>query len=57
MLTGTLPFDDENSENEIARQTVYDQTPFPEEVWGEIPADAKDCVESKHLRLNYYRIA
>lgn len=47
LLTGTLPFDDENSEKEIARQTVFELTPFPDSVWKNFSPDAKDCVESK----------
>ncbi|MCQ2815657.1 MAG: protein kinase [archaeon] len=45
LLCGFLPFDDENSEREIARQTIQDPTPFPEEVWNHISKEAKNFVE------------
>ena len=46
LLSGVLPFDDENSEKEIARQTVYETTPFPSSVWGSISKEGKMFVDN-----------
>ena len=46
LLAGFLPFDDENSEKEIARQTVYEPTPFPSSVWGSISKEGKMFVDN-----------
>lgn len=46
LLCGCLPFDDENSEREIARQTIHDPTPFPSSIWKKISLDAKQFVDS-----------
>lgn len=43
-LAGSLPFDDESSDKEIARQTIYENPPFPNNVWNKISKDAKDLV-------------
>jgi len=47
LLCGCLPFDDEKSEREIARQTIHDATPFPSSLWKKISSEAKLFVESK----------
>ena len=46
LVAGFLPFDDENSEKEIARQTVYEPTPFPNSVWKSISSEAKAFVNN-----------
>ena len=46
LLAGFLPFDDENSEKEIARQTVYDPTPYPIKIWDKISSEAKMFVDN-----------
>ena len=46
LVAGFLPFDDENSEKEIARQTVYEPTPFPSFVWKNISLEAKMFVDN-----------
>ncbi len=46
-LTGCLPFDDDFSEQEIARQTIYELTPFPQSTWFRFTEEAKDCIDSK----------
>ena len=46
LLAGFLPFDDENSEKEIARQTVYDPTPYPKKIWDKISSEAKMFVDN-----------
>ena len=46
LLAGFLPFDSDVSEKEIARQTVYEPTPFPTVVWGNISLEAKMVVEN-----------
>lgn len=49
LLCGCLPFDDENSEREIARQTIHDPTPFPSSIWKKLSSEAKQFVDSKYL--------
>jgi len=46
LVAGFLPFDHETSEKEIARQTVYDPTPFPNSVWKNISPEAKMFVDN-----------
>ncbi len=46
LLAGFLPFDDENSEKEIARQTVYEPTPFPNAIWGNISKEGRSFVDN-----------
>ena len=46
LVAGFLPFDDEDSEKEIARQTVYDPTPFPRKIWDNISQEAKIFVDN-----------
>lgn len=43
-LSGSLPFDDENSDKEIARQTIFEEPSFPDKIWKKLSSDAKDCV-------------
>ena len=47
LLCGCLPFDDENSEREIARQTIHDPVPYPSVVWKKISIEARSFVDSK----------
>ncbi len=47
LLTGCLPFDDEESEKEIARQTIHDETPFPSVLWKKVSIEARNLVDSK----------
>ena len=47
LVSGFLPFDDENSEKEIARQTINDPVPYPPSIWRKISSEAKDFVDSK----------
>ena len=51
MLCGFLPFDDETSEREIARQTIQDPVPYPSQVWGKISKEARRFVDGL-LRKN-----
>lgn len=46
LLCGCLPFDDENSEREIARQTINDPTPFPSSFWKKLSLDARNFVDN-----------
>ena len=46
ILAGFLPFDDEESDKEIARQTIYEPTPFPSEIWNNISKEAKSFIEN-----------
>ena len=46
LLAGFLPFDSDVSEKEIARQTVYEPTPFPSVVWNKVSLEAKMFVEN-----------
>lgn len=45
LLCGFLPFDDEHSEREIARQTIQDPVPYPAQVWTKHSSEAKSFVE------------
>ena len=45
LLCGYLPFDDEKSEKEIARQTVKEPTPFNEKIWKNKSNEAKDFLD------------
>jgi len=49
ILCGCLPFDDEHSEREIARQTIHDPVPYPNSIWKKISNEAKLFVDSKIL--------
>ena len=49
LLCGYFPFDDENNENEIARQTINEPTPFPKSLWDKSSPEAKSFVDSKFL--------
>jgi calcium/calmodulin-dependent protein kinase I len=46
LLTGCLPFDDENSQREIARKTISESLPLPDFLWKDISYEAKDFVTS-----------
>jgi len=46
LLCGFLPFDDQFSEKEIARQTLYEPVPYPQSVWKNFSADAKNFCTS-----------
>jgi len=46
LVAGFLPFDHETSEKEIARQTVYEPTPFPISVWKNISNEARAFVDN-----------
>lgn len=45
LLCGCLPFDDEHSEREIARQTIHDPVPYHPSLWKMLSAEAKSFVE------------
>jgi serine/threonine protein kinase len=46
LLVGYLPFDDEKSEREIARQTIHEPVPFKSSVWKKNTPDSKTFVEN-----------
>ena len=46
LMCGFLPFDDEHSEREIARQTIQDPVPYPANVWKNLSLEAKEFVGS-----------
>ena len=46
LLSGYLPFDDENSEREIARQTKEDPVAYPPSIWRKISKEGKDFVDN-----------
>ena len=46
LVAGFLPFDHETSEKEIARQTVYEPTPFPHSIWKSISIEARMFVDN-----------
>ena len=41
LLCGYLPFDDQHSEREIARQTINDPVPFEYKIWNKFSPEAK----------------
>ena len=45
LLCGFLPFDDEHSEREIARQTIQDPVPFPDDIWSKLSSESKEFIE------------
>jgi Ca2+-binding EF-hand superfamily protein len=45
LLSGVLPFDDENNNKEIARKTVYEKTPFYPSLWNDVSKEAIDFVD------------
>ena len=47
LLTGCLPFDDENSEREVARQTIHEPVPFPRYIWKNLSIESRDFVVRK----------
>jgi len=49
LLSGRLPFDDEHSEREIARQTIQDPV-YWGSIWKKLSADAKSFVENLLLK-------
>ena len=51
ILCGFLPFDDDNSEREIARQTIQDPVPYPSQIWSKISKEARRFVDGL-LRKN-----
>lgn len=51
LLCGCLPFDDEHSEREIARQTIHDQVPYHPSLWKNLSKESKDFV-NKLLQKN-----
>jgi tRNA A-37 threonylcarbamoyl transferase component Bud32/Ca2+-binding EF-hand superfamily protein len=46
LMCGFLPFDDEHSEREIARQTIQDPVPYPSNIWKNLSPEAKEFVGS-----------
>ena len=46
MLCGCLPFDDEHSEREIARQTIHDPVPYFPSLWKKLSTESKNFVEN-----------
>jgi tRNA A-37 threonylcarbamoyl transferase component Bud32 len=45
MLSGSLPFDDKKSEEEIARKTVNEDPPYKGSIWKTISKEAKDFIK------------
>ena len=45
MLSGSLPFDDRESEEEIARKTVSEDPPYKGSIWKKISNEAKDFIK------------
>jgi len=46
LLCGCLPFDDEKSEREIARQTIHDPVPYHSSIWKKLSPEAKIFVDN-----------
>lgn len=45
LLCGCLPFDDENDDKEIVRQTIHDPVPFYPKFWKKLSPESKAFVE------------
>ena len=45
LLCGKLPFSDEHSEREIARQTIHEQLKFTQPIWEQKSRESKDFVK------------
>jgi hypothetical protein len=45
MLSGSLPFDDKNDEEEIARKTVAEPPPYKGSIWKKISPEARDFIK------------
>lgn len=45
LLCGCLPFDDEHSDKEIIRQSIYDSVPYPNSIWKKISNEANLFVD------------
>ena len=45
LLCGYMPFDDEHSEKEIARQTIQDPVPYENKIWSKLSREAKTFVD------------
>ena len=45
LLSGSLPFDHQSSEKEVARQTINDPVPFKGSIWKIISKEAKEFIE------------
>ncbi len=46
LLTGSLPFNHNDNEREIARMTVHDPVKYANNIWKSITLDARFFVES-----------
>ena len=44
LLCGKLPFSDEHSEREVARQTIHEKLSFTQPIWEKKSKEAKDFV-------------
>ncbi len=44
LLCGKLPFSDEHSEREVARQTIHEKLSFSQPIWEKKSKEAKDFV-------------
>ncbi len=44
LLCGCLPFVDDHSEKEIAKQTINNAVPYPPEIWCKLSKESKDFV-------------
>lgn len=54
LLCGSLPFDDDHSEREIARQTIHDLVPFKNTLWNQYSNESKlfinDTLKKDHFK-------
>jgi len=56
ILTATLPFDDPNSEREIARQTINEPVYYNPKIWSKLSDEAKNFVDSKFILVTYIEL-
>ena len=57
LITGYLPFDDEESDKEVIRKTLYEDIPFDNDSWKNISHQAKDFIQKILVKEKEQRIS
>ena len=56
LLTGYLPFDDEESDKEVIRKTLFESIPFDNDSWKNISSQAKEFIKKILIKDKEQRI-
>ena len=56
LLTGYLPFDDEESDEEVIRKTLFENNPFDNDSWKKISVQAKEYIKKILIKDKEQRI-